>query len=159
MCKRGQAAAGQAPDQRFQPIACGARSSTIIPISDPRQDTAGVIKRAALSHEPVFITQHGRPRSWWTRRPTSAGSTSARSCSSSPVAQRRSRPASVATWTRGRRRGRASARDLTVRVGVTPVADGETAILPPRAGRGSRACEGSLATGVVAELLPRRAAG
>ena len=34
---------------------------TIIPISDLRQDTAGVIKRAALSHEPVFITQHGRP--------------------------------------------------------------------------------------------------
>ena len=33
----------------------------IIPISDLRQDTAGVIKRAALSHEPVFITQHGRP--------------------------------------------------------------------------------------------------
>ena len=34
---------------------------TIIPISDLRQDTAGVIKRAALSHEPVFVTQHGRP--------------------------------------------------------------------------------------------------
>jgi prevent-host-death family protein len=34
---------------------------TIIPISDLRQDTAGVIKRAALSHEPVFITQRGRP--------------------------------------------------------------------------------------------------
>ena len=33
---------------------------TIIPISDLRQDTAGVIKRAALSHEPVFITQRGR---------------------------------------------------------------------------------------------------
>lgn len=34
---------------------------TIIPISDLRQDAAGVIKRAALSHEPVFITQRGRP--------------------------------------------------------------------------------------------------
>ena len=40
---------------------------TIIPISDLRKDAAGVIKRAALSHEPGFITQHGRPpRSWWT---------------------------------------------------------------------------------------------
>jgi len=36
-------------------------SPTIIPISDLRQDTAAVIKWAALSHEPVFITQHGRP--------------------------------------------------------------------------------------------------
>ena len=34
---------------------------TIIPISDLRQDTAGVIKRASISHEPVFITQRGRP--------------------------------------------------------------------------------------------------
>ena len=34
---------------------------TIIPISDLRQDAAGVIKRATLSHEPVFITQRGRP--------------------------------------------------------------------------------------------------
>jgi prevent-host-death family protein len=34
---------------------------TIIPISDLRKDAAGVIKRAALSHEPVFITQRGRP--------------------------------------------------------------------------------------------------
>lgn len=34
---------------------------TIIPISDLRQDAAGVIKRAALSREPVFITQRGRP--------------------------------------------------------------------------------------------------
>jgi prevent-host-death family protein len=32
----------------------------IIPISDLRQDTAGVIKRAAASDEPVFITQRGR---------------------------------------------------------------------------------------------------
>lgn len=34
---------------------------TIIPISDLRQDAAGVIRRAALSREPVFITQRGRP--------------------------------------------------------------------------------------------------
>jgi prevent-host-death family protein len=34
---------------------------TIVPISDLRQDAAGVIKRAALSREPVFITQRGRP--------------------------------------------------------------------------------------------------
>ena len=34
---------------------------TIIPISDLRRDAAGVIKRASLSHEPVFITQRGRP--------------------------------------------------------------------------------------------------
>jgi len=34
---------------------------TIIPISDLRQDAAGIIKRAALSREPVFITQRGRP--------------------------------------------------------------------------------------------------
>ena len=32
----------------------------IVPISDLRQDTAGIIKRAAASHEPVFITQRGR---------------------------------------------------------------------------------------------------
>ncbi len=32
----------------------------IVPISDLRQDAAGVIKRAASSHEPVFITQRGR---------------------------------------------------------------------------------------------------
>ena len=32
----------------------------IIPISDLRQDAAGVIKRAAASSEPVFITQRGR---------------------------------------------------------------------------------------------------
>lgn len=32
----------------------------IIPISDLRQDAAGVIKRAAASREPVFITQRGR---------------------------------------------------------------------------------------------------
>ena len=33
---------------------------SIIPISDLRQDTAGVIKRAAVSDEPVVITQRGR---------------------------------------------------------------------------------------------------
>jgi prevent-host-death family protein len=32
----------------------------IVPISDLRQDAAGVIKRAAASSEPVFITQRGR---------------------------------------------------------------------------------------------------
>jgi len=32
----------------------------IIPISDLRQDTAGIIKRAAASDEPVVITQRGR---------------------------------------------------------------------------------------------------
>ena len=32
----------------------------IIPISDLRQDTAGVIKRAVASDEPVVITQRGR---------------------------------------------------------------------------------------------------
>jgi len=32
----------------------------IVPISDLRQDAAGVIKRAAASQEPVFITQRGR---------------------------------------------------------------------------------------------------
>lgn len=32
----------------------------IVPISDLRQDAAGVIKRAAASREPVFITQRGR---------------------------------------------------------------------------------------------------
>lgn len=33
---------------------------TIIPISDLRQDTAGVIKRATATDEPVFVTQRGR---------------------------------------------------------------------------------------------------
>ena len=32
----------------------------IIPISDLRQDAAGIIKRAAASNEPVIITQRGR---------------------------------------------------------------------------------------------------
>jgi prevent-host-death family protein len=33
---------------------------TIIPISELRQDAAGIIKRATASDEPVFITQRGR---------------------------------------------------------------------------------------------------
>jgi prevent-host-death family protein len=33
---------------------------SIIPISDLRRDTAGVIQRAATSDEPVVITQRGR---------------------------------------------------------------------------------------------------
>jgi prevent-host-death family protein len=33
---------------------------SIIPISDLRQDAAGVIKRATASNEPVVITQRGR---------------------------------------------------------------------------------------------------
>ena len=33
---------------------------SIIPISDLRQDAAGVIKRATASDEPVVITQRGR---------------------------------------------------------------------------------------------------
>jgi prevent-host-death family protein len=33
---------------------------TIIPISELRQDAAGIIKRAAATDEPVFITQRGR---------------------------------------------------------------------------------------------------
>ncbi len=32
----------------------------IVPISDLRQDAAGVIRRAATSREPVVITQRGR---------------------------------------------------------------------------------------------------
>lgn len=32
----------------------------IVPITDLRQDAAGVIKRTADSQEPVFITQRGR---------------------------------------------------------------------------------------------------
>jgi prevent-host-death family protein len=32
----------------------------IVPITDLRQDAAGVIKRAADSQAPVFITQRGR---------------------------------------------------------------------------------------------------
>ena len=32
----------------------------IVPITDLRQDASGVIKRAAASRQPVFITQRGR---------------------------------------------------------------------------------------------------
>jgi prevent-host-death family protein len=32
----------------------------IIPISDLRQDASGIIKRAAASRSPLFITQRGR---------------------------------------------------------------------------------------------------
>ncbi|MDZ4180038.1 MAG: type II toxin-antitoxin system Phd/YefM family antitoxin [Coriobacteriia bacterium] len=32
----------------------------IVPISDLRQDAAGVIKRVVASDEPVFVTQRGR---------------------------------------------------------------------------------------------------
>ena len=32
----------------------------IVPISDLRQDAAGIIKRVAVSDEPVVITQRGR---------------------------------------------------------------------------------------------------
>ena len=32
----------------------------IVPISDLRQDTAGVVKRVVASDEPVFVTQRGR---------------------------------------------------------------------------------------------------
>jgi prevent-host-death family protein len=32
----------------------------IVPISDLRQDTAGIIRRVAASDEPVVITQRGR---------------------------------------------------------------------------------------------------
>jgi len=33
---------------------------TIVPISDLRQDTAGIIKRVSAGDEPVVITQRGR---------------------------------------------------------------------------------------------------
>jgi prevent-host-death family protein len=33
----------------------------IVPISDLRQDAAGVIKRVVATDEPVFVTQRGRP--------------------------------------------------------------------------------------------------
>jgi prevent-host-death family protein len=32
----------------------------IVPISELRQDASTILKRAAASGEPVFITQHGR---------------------------------------------------------------------------------------------------
>lgn len=31
-----------------------------MPITDLRQDASGIVKRAAASGDPVFITQHGR---------------------------------------------------------------------------------------------------
>jgi prevent-host-death family protein len=37
-----------------------AKIPSIIPVSDLRQDTAGVLKRTRTSDEPVFITQRGR---------------------------------------------------------------------------------------------------
>ncbi len=36
------------------------KTPIIIPISDLRQDTSGIIKHLAASREPVFITQRGR---------------------------------------------------------------------------------------------------
>jgi prevent-host-death family protein len=33
---------------------------TIVPISDLRQDASGIVKRAAATGDPVFITQRGR---------------------------------------------------------------------------------------------------
>jgi prevent-host-death family protein len=33
---------------------------TIVPISELRQDASAIVKRAASSGDPVFITQHGR---------------------------------------------------------------------------------------------------
>jgi prevent-host-death family protein len=36
------------------------RVATIIPITDLRQDAAGVLKRVRISGEPVVITQRGR---------------------------------------------------------------------------------------------------
>jgi prevent-host-death family protein len=32
----------------------------IVPISELRQDASAIVKRAAASGDPVFITQHGR---------------------------------------------------------------------------------------------------
>ena len=32
----------------------------IVPISELRQDASSIVKRAAASGDPVFITQHGR---------------------------------------------------------------------------------------------------
>jgi len=32
----------------------------IVPITDLRQNASGIVKRAAASGHPVFITQHGR---------------------------------------------------------------------------------------------------
>jgi prevent-host-death family protein len=38
-----------------------AKIPSIIPVSDLRQDAAGVLKKTRSSDEPVFITQRGRP--------------------------------------------------------------------------------------------------
>ena len=35
---------------------------TIVPVSDLRRDTARLLQRADESDEPVYITQHGRPK-------------------------------------------------------------------------------------------------
>jgi len=35
---------------------------TIVPVSDLRRDTARLLQRADESGEPVYITQHGRPK-------------------------------------------------------------------------------------------------
>jgi prevent-host-death family protein len=35
---------------------------TIVPISDLRRDTARLLQTADESDEPVYITQHGRPK-------------------------------------------------------------------------------------------------
>jgi prevent-host-death family protein len=37
-----------------------AKTPSIIPVSDLRQDAAGVLKKTRSSGEPVFITQRGR---------------------------------------------------------------------------------------------------
>lgn len=37
-----------------------AKMPNIIPITDLRQDAAGVLNRVRASHEPIFITQRGR---------------------------------------------------------------------------------------------------
>jgi prevent-host-death family protein len=37
-----------------------AKVPTIVPVSDLRQDAAGVLKKMRGSNEPVFITQRGR---------------------------------------------------------------------------------------------------
>jgi len=35
---------------------------TIVPVSDLRRDTARLLQSADESDEPVYITQHGRPK-------------------------------------------------------------------------------------------------
>ncbi len=35
---------------------------TIVPVSDLRRDTARLLQRVGESDEPVYITQHGRPK-------------------------------------------------------------------------------------------------